>query len=178
MRTIPRRLMVRFATLLSLLILGCAGTANAQAPCPNTGSLPAACTKEIRIWNNTDAPIYAVLQGVIQQTDALNCTLAAKGGGDVWLQAALGNTKNCYTVNNDYYVYINPTTGIPKNSFASISVPWWSKRTPGAPDLYVDWWRGARVYIFDDQTALNDSYSQLKIDVPGTVCFGIARRTL
>jgi hypothetical protein len=80
----------------------------------------------------------------------------------VWLQAALGDNSKCYPVKNDYYVYINPTTGIPKNSVASVNLPWWSKTVAPTPDLYVDWWRGGRIIIFDDQTALNDSYLQLQ----------------
>ena len=60
--------------------------------------------------------------------------------------------------NKYYYAYINPTTGIAPGEFVSVNVPWWSKGAPGEPDKYVDWWNGARVYIFDDKTALNDSY--------------------
>jgi hypothetical protein len=140
-----------------------ASDANAQAQCPdNGGPLPKACTKEIRILNNTGGKIYAILQASIQATDARNCTVADKGGGDSWLQAAFDDRSKCYSVTKDYYAYINPTTGIPAGGFASISVPWWSKRTPDAPDLYIDWWRGARVIFFDDQVALNDSYALLK----------------
>jgi len=154
--------MMRLATVLFAVVAFFAGNANAQGACPDDGKVRAACTKELRIWNNTDSTIYAVLQGSKQLTDALNCTLADKGGGDVWLQAALGDTKDCHRVNNTYFAYINPRVGIPPNSFVSVNVPWWSKRKPGAPDLYIDWWRGARVFIFDDQNALNDSYRILK----------------
>jgi hypothetical protein len=152
------------ALLFFAMAAACAGNAAAAAeppPCPDTVMQRAECTKEIRIWNNTARKIYVVLQAVPQKTDARGCTLAA-GGGDVWLQAAFGDYKNCYRVDNDYYVYINPKTGIAPRSFASLSVPWWSKRKQNAPDLYVDWWRGARIIIFDDQTALDDSYSLLK----------------
>jgi hypothetical protein len=142
------------------LVLLCSA---AQAACADDGGpFPKKCTKEIRIWNNTPRKIYIVMQAGIQLHDALNCTVAAKGGGDVWLQAALGDSSSCHAVNNDYYVYINPDTGIPPNGFVSINVPWWSKRQPSAPDLYIDWWRGGRLFIFDDKTALNDSYLQMK----------------
>ncbi len=150
------------AAFLLVLAAGCAGSAHAAAPCPNTGSLPAECTKEIRIWNDTPRTVYVVLQGARQLTDAIGCPLSSTPGGDVWLQAAFDDYTKCYAVNNDYYVYVNPKTGIAPNSFASVSVPWWSKRLPKAPDLYIDWWRGARIFIFDDQVALNDSYSLLK----------------
>ncbi|MFG1393038.1 hypothetical protein [Xanthobacter agilis] len=114
------------------------------------------CYKEIRIINNTNGTIYAIIQGSIQTNPAINC---AKG--DVWLQRALGDTKNCYVVANDYYAYVNPVRGILKGETVSVMVPWWSAlnkdRDPKA-DSHVDWWRGGRIYIFDDQTALNDSY--------------------
>jgi hypothetical protein len=154
---------IRLAALLFALLAFYAGSASAApGPCPNNGStLQPNCTKEIQIWNNTDATIYVVLQGSIQVTDARNCPKSTTGGGDVWLQAAFGDYDHCYPVTNTYYVFVNPKSGIAKNSLASISVPWWSQTQPGAPDLYIDWWRAARVYIFDDQTALDDSYKKL-----------------
>lgn len=132
-------------------------------PCPDTGgAFPAACTKEIRVWNNTGDTIYVMLQGSIQKTDALGCTVAAKGGGDVWLQAALGETSQCLAVNHDYYIYVNPINGIPNGGFTSVNLPWWSKRTAGSDDSYIDWWRAGRILIFDDKVALNESFQQLK----------------
>lgn len=146
-----------------LMCVAIASDAAAAPPCPDNGTtLQANCTKEIRIWNDHDNPIYVVLQGSIQKNDARNCTVAEKGGGDVWLQAALGDRSKCYPVNSTYYVFVNPTNGIKKGEFASISLPWWSKRPDGAPDRYVDWWRGGRVIILDDKAALNDSYSILQ----------------
>jgi hypothetical protein len=153
---------MRLAIPLVAMVACYAGTAHAQAPCPDNGNLPVGCTKEIRIWNNSYATIYPVVEGVIQKTDALNCTLAAKGGGDVWLQAALGDTAKCHTVVGTYYIYINPTAGVATGKFVSINLPWWSKRLQPAPDTYVDWWRGGRVYIFDDKNALNDSFALLQ----------------
>jgi hypothetical protein len=161
---------MRLASFLLVLIACYARTAAAatpeEPPCPNTpnATLSPNCTKEIRIFNNTEKTIYVVLQGVIQLTDAVGvlCTKTSPTtGGDVWLQAAFGDYSKCWAVTHDYYVYVNPTTGIKKGEFASFSVPWWSKRVPSAsnPDLYIDWWRGGRVYIFDDHNALNDSYS-------------------
>ena len=104
--------MMHVMTCASLLVGSYAGTAAAAAPCPDNGSiLQANCTKEIRIWNNTPGPIYAVLVGVPQEAAALNCPFKT-GGGDVWLQAAFGDDTECYAVENTYYVFINPTTGI------------------------------------------------------------------
>src|SRR5438132_5117620 len=153
--------------VIMLAAAGCYGAnpgdAAAQGVCADDGgSFPKACTKEIRIYNNTPGPIWAVLQGSIQLTDALNCTVAAKGGGDVWLQAALGKTNDCFAVKNDYYAFIGPLSGLPKGTFASVKVPWWSKRTQGAPDRYIDWWRAGRVVIFDDPKALTEVYNKGK----------------
>lgn len=160
------------ARLLRALALGALATASfgslpsaALAATDKPGIAPPNCTapndaqcyKEIRIVNNTNGPIYAIIQGSIQLTEAMNgCT------GDVWLQRALANPTKCFPVKSDYYVYVNPKTGIKKGETASVLLPWWTKldqvKDKGA-DEYVDWWRGARIYIFDDQTALNDSYT-------------------
>jgi hypothetical protein len=134
---------IRLAALMFPLLAFYVGTASAATgPCPNDGStLQPDCTKEIRIWNNMDGPIYVVLQGSIELQPARNCPVTNKpgSGGDVWLQAAFGDYTKCYAVTNAYYAFVNPKSGIAKNSFASISVPWWSKTRPGAPDLYIDW---------------------------------------
>jgi hypothetical protein len=142
----------------ALLVVACqAGNAHAAAIEPPKCPGDKACYKEIRIVNNTNGPIYAVVQGSIQKNPALNNCKE----GDTWLQRALKDTTQCFPVKNDYYVYVNPTRGILKGETASITLPWWSHlpadRDPNA-DKYVDWWRGGRIYIFDDQTALNDSY--------------------
>ena len=183
-------------TALFALVAGYAGSANAQAwhTCPdnpnwNPPNSPAGCTKEIRIYNNfpkdpSDADagkIYVLLQGSLQQGHPSlgNCPVLPmlKGGGDVWLQRALNDATNCYQVTNNYYAYINPTSGIKPGEFVSVNVPWWSKGAPGEPDKYVDWWNGARVYIFDDKAALNDSYminqqTPAKLATPGVTCKG------
>ncbi|RXF73936.1 hypothetical protein EK403_08180 [Hansschlegelia zhihuaiae] len=91
----------------------------------------------------------------------MNCTVADKGGGDAWLQAALGRSDSCFRVDKNYYIFINSGGGIPKDGYVSVKLPWWSKRTKGATDLYIDWWRGGRVIIFDDRTALNEVYKKL-----------------
>lgn len=145
--------MMRAAGLGFLIACQPGGAAGIEPPkCPGDKE----CYKEIRIINNLpDKPIYAVVQGSIQATPALGgCTK-----GDVWLQRALNNTSECFPVNHDYYIYVNPITGIPKGETASITLPWWSKTEPTrGGDKYIDWWRAGRIYIYDDQTALNDSY--------------------
>ncbi len=164
-----RRIALHIAALLFLLVAGYAGGAYAQRPhpCPDDATWnppisPAGCTKEIQVWNNTGTKIYVVIQGSIQQQAALgNCPVnpAGGGGGDAWLQRALNDVNNCHPVNNDYYVYLNPKTGIAPGGFVSVNVPWWS-RTRGGADKYIDWWRAGRVHVFDDQVALDDSYTE------------------
>jgi hypothetical protein len=162
----PRHTML-LATLVSLLVLGCAGIANAQqfntkftTPYCTDSSFPAQCTKTIVIYNNYDYPIYPVIQGTLEQGPGQNSVTCPHG--DSWLQAAFGDVVNCYATAYNYLIYVNGIAGIPKHEHASINLPWWSKRaTINAdpnPDVYIDWWNGARIYIFDDQNAVNDSY--------------------
>jgi hypothetical protein len=160
--------------MASLLVAMCcygavSGVAAAAGVCVDDGkALPAACTKEIRIYNNTPRPLWAVVQGSIQLTNALGgCTVAAKGGGDVWLQAALGKTDECLAIKHNYYIFINPVAGIPKGGFVSVKLPWWSKQTTVA-DHYIDWWRGGRVIMFDDKTAFDEAYNGQK-DTPAAL---------
>jgi hypothetical protein len=157
------------ATLVSLLVLGYAGNAAAQAINPPTkfttpyctdSSFPAACTKTITIYNNYDHPIYPVIQGTLEQGPGQNSTTCPKG--DRWLQAAFGDPNNCYAIAYNYLIYVNGIAGIPMHEHATINLPWWSKRAQipndPNPDIYIDWWNGARIFIFDDQNAVNDSY--------------------
>jgi hypothetical protein len=147
---------------VGVLLGGAANAANINGACADDGgNFPQRCSKEIRIWNNTPGKIYVILQAGKQGHEAHNCP-AKDGGGDIWLQGALGDTSKCYQVTQDYHVYVNPESGIPKGAFVSVKLPFWSKRKADAPDRYIDWWRGGRVVIFDDKTALNDTYLKLK----------------
>ncbi len=152
---VPGRRALTAAAMIAGTIL--AGAAHAQsAECPDTGgALPERCNKEVRILNNTGGKIYVVVQGSIIRQAAVGCF-----DGDVWLQRALGIVSECLAVKHNYHLYINPVTGIPKGGVASVKLPWWSKRLPGAPDAYVDWWRSGRLYIFDDPKALADIYGK------------------
>lgn len=134
-----------------------AAAANTALTC-KTGK-EAQCFKQVRIANNTGNTIYVVIQASrhVDKAAIGNCP----NGGDLWLQGAFNNVKNCYTIKNDYYVYVNPTKGIPTGGIASITLPWWSKLNTtrdAAADTYVDWWQSARIFVFDDQTALNESF--------------------
>src|SRR5262249_13511549 len=92
-----RRMQRSFAPLLFLLLLGFAGHAAAQEfnkkftvrYCPDDGSsLPASCTKTITIYNNTDATIYPVVQGTLEQGPGVGPNPKCTTHGDRWLQAA------------------------------------------------------------------------------------------
>ena len=153
-----RRLLAVLAMLFGVTVAGQAGAI--PTPCADTGpnvNLAPECFKEVRIINNTETPIYVVLQGSIITQAAINCAV-----GDVWLQRALGITNKCLPVTHDYYIYINPGAGIKKGATASLKLPWWSKRPAGSDDEYVDWWRSGRLYIFDDPKALADIYDKVK----------------
>src|SRR5262245_20239393 len=168
------RRIVGIVALLLLLVGGYAGDADAQTwhSCPTTTQ--ADCTKEIRIYNNAgQRTLYVVWQGSIQLQPAINCAQ-----GDGWLQNALNDTANCYTVNNIYLAYINPVTGIKPGEFVSIQIPWWSKTTDGGADKAVDWWRASRIYIFDDQTALNESYLNSNKRIPAPLAAPVISCTI
>jgi hypothetical protein len=183
------RRVMSIVALLFLLVGGYAGSVHAQEPhpCPDDQAwrppqAPAGCTKEIRIWNNLGEghKIYVVWQGSKQLQVAIGCS-----EGDVWLQRALNDTTKCYPVKNTYLVFINPITGVENGKFVSINVPWWSRNTPDSnpdADQYIDWWRAGRIYIFDDQVALNDSYADpgktlAQLATPGPTCNTIAENT-
>lgn len=133
-----------------------------MSPYCTEGNFPGACTKTLLIYNDYDYPIYPVIQGTLEKQ-------LAKGNcpeGDTWLQAAFGNINKCYKTIFDYHVYVNGIDGIPAHSYASVKLPWWSKRQIVAndanPDEYIDWWRAARIYIFDDQKAANKGFEKDK----------------
>lgn len=174
----------RVIGLVALLMMIGAGAGGARAQeahaCPDDPAWkpplsPAGCAKEIRIWNNLGEghTIYVVWQGSKQLQEAIGCR-----EGDVWLQRALNDTTKCFPVKNTYLAFINPVTGIANGKFVSISIPWWSRNAPeGAADAdpYIDWWRAGRIYIFDDQAALNDSYKDSQktlaaLATPGPTC--------
>lgn len=154
------------------------------------GSPEAGCFKEIRVVNNTNKKIWVVIQASIIVQPALSKPLNGDkwGGpcdgtgtnpqlGDPWLQRALEYTSwvtgspspqkkktwpaLCFPVKNDYYLYVNPTTGVAPGATVSVLIPWWAhiNRDKNANlDEFVDWWNAGRIYILDDQNAASESY--------------------
>jgi len=111
------------------------------------GSPEAGCFKEIRVVNNTTKKIWVVIQASQIVQPALSKPLNGDkwGGlcdgtgtnpqlGDPWLQRALEytswvtgvpNPRNkktwpalCFPVRSDYYLYVNPTTGVAPGAMA------------------------------------------------------------
>jgi len=129
-----------------------------------SSSFPGYCVKALTIINNGPNTIYPVLQSSVHQQAAVGTHCSGAAAGDIWLQAAFGDTTNCYPQAFTYHVYINKGQGIASGKSATIDIPFWSQRvTTGGPpsdtDVYIDWWNSARLYLFDDGTAASDGYT-------------------
>lgn len=143
--SLHKRKAVGFFALLCFLVLGFAPSASAiQCPSPDSPN----CYKKVHIYNNTDGPIWAVIQAGFQDPDP-------------WLQAAFGDVSKTYAETHYSRVYINPTTGIPAKTSVTVMVPWYST-LQNDPDPYADWWNGGRIVIFDNQQAIEAAHNQDK----------------
>jgi hypothetical protein len=144
----------RYGFLLSLLIsaitlaaAGPGGTANAAEPLPPPTCPGKDCQKVITIYNNTDTPIFVVIQ-------------AGQQNPDPWLQAYFGRkadpkTGVPYAETHYSRAYINPANGIKPGEQVSVTVPWWSELIPSDKDHYTDWYNGGRIVVFDTKRALD-----------------------
>ena len=149
-------------TSLFVLLLG--GSALAQTPVCDTAN---PC-KTIRIANNTNGPIWAII------------FTGPKDPKDDWLMAqfkvAPGSPVNYNnTKNNTIYVPdVNGSLdkkGIPKNEYVEVTVPFYSQLAPCDPsstcaDTYSDWWNGGRVMIYDNLAEMEANYAA---DLPSRV---------
>src|SRR5262249_11415370 len=56
----------------------------------------------------------------------------------------------------------NPPNGIPAGGSVSVTLPFYtqleSTPCPDEPDQYINWWRALRIYVYDDQGAINNAY--------------------
>jgi hypothetical protein len=143
-------------TCLALFLLafaaGHAGIAAAQ-----NLPIPAPPTKKLVIYNNsTTDTIYPFI--------AIGIKL---GNPDLWMQAQFVSDfpdKNPYPpfpTTLVYRAYINATTGIPPEHSVTVTVPFYTQLKSVTKDdigvdndQFIDWWNGARVYLFDGATAL------------------------
>jgi hypothetical protein len=126
-----------------LLLAGLAGTANAEIRppvCPGPD-----CRKVITFYNNTNHPVFVVIQAGIQNPDP-------------WLQALFNDNTRSYAETHYSRAYIDPVNGIPPGSHVSVTVPWYSQLRNDT-DTYVDWYNGGRVVIFDSKQALDAAHA-------------------
>lgn len=116
------------------------------------GAIP---TKLLKIYNNTNKPLYAVIE--IGKHDPL----------DEWMQGYFGvrNVKrDVFRSTKVYRIYVNPHKGIKSGASAVIKIPFWSALVdnpdPTKDNQYIDWWNGARVYVYDVSDNLIKNYDQ------------------
>lgn len=107
-------------------------------------------SKIIKIYNNTDNPIYPVIETSTNSTDE-------------WLQAEFKIPESelklkRFPHTNVYRVYVNWPSGISPHSYIAMDVPFYSKLVDSPngvlPDQYVNWWNGGRVIIYNSLLTL------------------------
>lgn len=128
--------------LLSALLACAATTAHAAGP-----------MKEIKIYNNSSATIYPVLE-------------IGKTGVDAWLQGQFDVTDiKTFSYSRDKInrVYLAEDKGVAPGKSLIIRLPFYSelvaKPNGAKPDQYVDWWNGGRIYFYDDAAQLKANYA-------------------
>ena len=113
--------------------------------------------KIVNITNNSDHPIYVVLEAAKQIIQDEN-----NRPHDRWLQAEFQDLKGTYASTYLYRAYVNHENGIKKNESVSVKLPFYTKLEsnpcPNKPDQYIDWWRALRIYVYDDQGAIKHAY--------------------
>jgi hypothetical protein len=150
---------IRFYFLAINILFMAISSATANAQVPN---------KTIAIYNNSNETIYPVLETPII-------------GVDLWLQAEFATTntaQDLYPHTEIYRVYINPSGGVAPNSSVIINVPFYSQLvsnpSPSLNNQYINWWNGARIYIYDDQTALTIAYNQDQSNLISPITPGVS----
>jgi hypothetical protein len=147
--------------------------AQQDAPALPQPPLPPNPTKEIRIYNNTNGPIFVLIQIPIRP----------KPDYDTWMQAQFKvsdwgpswNTERRFNMTKLYRAYIevgrNPsgllekTYGIaPLGQFVKITVPFYTQlRKVSKDDLgkiddqFINWWNAGRVYMFDTEAGYHSA---------------------
>ncbi len=107
-------------------------------------------SKVIQIYNNSPEIIYPVIESSESQQDQ-------------WLQAYFKSSDN-FVHTKVYRIYVNPQNGIPPKGSVAINVPLYStlvnNPSGNEADQYIDWWNGARVYLYDNRENLLKVYAQ------------------
>lgn len=122
------------------------GAANLQ-----NGSTPIAIPAKVIILYNDDPThtIYPVIETsrkiVDQNVD----------NPDTWIMSFLNETSTNIYTKGVYRIYVGGESGILPEHYAMISVPFYSEfsSTPPNGDKYIDWWRGTRIYVYDNPVA-------------------------
>jgi hypothetical protein len=152
-----------FALILSLLfslaMFFYAGALNSQTEdSENPKEIP---HKYLTLFNNMDQTMYIIIQ-------------SSQNSVDEWLQGYFKVTKNRlpaepFPHKKLYRVYVNGTEGIPPSSSVKINLPFFSKLvpnpSPSAPDQYVNWWNGVRIYVYDNHEDFLKAYNEDKENV-------------
>ncbi|OGT55131.1 MAG: hypothetical protein A3F17_08735 [Gammaproteobacteria bacterium RIFCSPHIGHO2_12_FULL_41_15] len=103
--------------------------------------------KSITIYNDTNKTIYPVIES---GTDS--------SGFDNLLSARFGSQ---ITRKDHYRLYLGGITGIPANQKLTFNLPLYTVTGSTGPmtDHYIDWWNGARVYLYGDSGAIKNLYN-------------------
>ncbi|MFL6796059.1 MAG: FG-GAP-like repeat-containing protein [Xanthobacteraceae bacterium] len=133
-----------------LMLLGLSGTSAIAFP-QCDAALPC---KKIRIFNNSPGPLYVIIESGERPVDE-------------WLQAQFNVQPNepdrKYESSQVIRVYINGAQGIPPQGSAEITVPFYSRLSPGTDgtqaNQFIDWWNGGRIYFYDDTLQILKNYT-------------------
>lgn len=135
------------------------GTMSLQAP-----NVP---VKMLVIYN--DDPTHTIYP-VVETSRKLPDASGGVGNPDTWLSVYLAQpgqpTGNIYDYGL-YRVYVGGKGGVPPSSYAIIALPLYSKFDKphhvkdlnpkyAGDDNYIDWWRGTRVYLYDNQVSIKN----------------------
>src|SRR5262245_760285 len=116
-------LLAMVLTFLVGLVTHDAEAAKDPPPC-NSPKTEASPFKTVSIRNNTDNPIWVVLETAKQ--DLLDESKPRRRH-DRWLQAEFKPTPGTYASLYLYRTYVNPTAGIPKKSSVKLIVPFYTQ---------------------------------------------------
>ncbi|WP_018300731.1 hypothetical protein [Fangia hongkongensis] len=115
------------------------------------GSLP---TKVVVLYNS-DAT--HTIYPVIETSRKIKDVIAHIDNPDTWLMTYFGHQKTApiYT-SGVYRVYVGGLKGIAPHHYAMVAVPLYSefKEKQKNNDLYIDWWRGTRIYMYDNPSVV------------------------
>ena len=145
-----------------LIVLALLPPAHASSSPPGNVAAQTVPTMTIVIYNNSkNHSIYPVL------------STGGHSPVDLWLQAAFKIPKsqlanNPYPSPDTFRLYFNPTgAGIPPEGKVTITLPLYTQLVanvnPKAPNQYIDWWNGGRVYIYANLKSEGRAPPELRI---------------